>query len=167
MIANGGISRRTRRAALVGVAALFLILTNDRAGAAAAAEPWGEWLVADKMARIRVADCASVLWGIISWEADPGVDSKNPDPTLRARPTIGTPILLAMKPAGPQRWDGSIYNPQNGKFYSGGVTMISTDSLRVRGCILGFLCGGENWTRVRAAALEPDAAICARLGPAR
>ena len=114
---------------------------------AIAAEPWGQWLVADKTAEIRILDCNGALWGFIAWEADPGVDAKNPNPAKRGRPTLGVPILLGMRAAGPDRWDGALYNPENGKTYSGGISMSASDVLRVRGCVLGFLCGGENWTR--------------------
>ena len=156
------------RISVLAAVALFPLLGSEQAagaavGAAAAAEPWGEWLVAEKTARIRIADCAGALWGVVSWEADPGVDSKNPDPNLRTRPTTGMPILLGMKRSAPQRWDGSIYNSENGKFYSGGVTMLGADLIHVRGCIHGFLCGGENWSRVRDGLSESDAVICSRL----
>lgn len=159
MLAQWHKSERTRLAVLLGLAGLCLF-----SGTARAAEPWGVWLVKDGTAHIRVADCAGALWGVVAWEADPGVDSKNPDPAKRNRPTAGMPILLGMKTAGAGRWDGAIYNSENGKFYSGGVSMVSEDVLRVRGCILGFLCGGENWSRVKdAPPAEPDAALCARL----
>ena len=93
-----------------------LFLSFVLGGTAMAAEPWGEWLVAEKTARIRIADCAGTLWGFVSWEADPGLDSKNPDPAKRTRPTLGMPILLGMKAGGKDRWDGRIYNSENGKF---------------------------------------------------
>jgi uncharacterized protein (DUF2147 family) len=137
---------------------------------AAAAEPWGEWLAADKTAEIRVAECGGALWGVVAWEADAGIDDKNPDPRKRSRPTFGMPVLLGMKASGPNRWDGALYNSENGKTYSGGVSMLSPDLLRVRGCILGILCGGETWTRVeptRPGTLAlSDAALCARLAEA-
>jgi uncharacterized protein (DUF2147 family) len=141
------------------------------ANTARAAEPWGEWLVKDKTAQIRIADCASALWGVISWEADQGVDAKNPDLGKRSRPTLGLPILLGLKASGPNRWEGALYNAENGKTYSGGVTVVSAEVLRVRGCVLGFLCGGEDWTRgypSRPGAIpESDSALCARLGQSR
>ena len=28
------------------------------------------------------------------------------------------------------------------------ITPTGTDQLEIRGCVLGFLCGGETWTRV-------------------
>jgi uncharacterized protein (DUF2147 family) len=132
-----------------------------------AAEATGEWLVASGAARIRIFDCAETLWGIVSWESDPGIDAHNPDAAKRGRPVLGMPILLGMKPDGPNRWAGSIYNSKNGKTYSGGISLLAPDVLRIRGCILGFLCGGENWSRVESAALESrftsDAAACSRL----
>ena len=147
------------------------IAASILAGPARAAEPWGEWLVKDKTAQIRITDCAGALWGVISWEADPGIDAKNPDPAKRTRPTLGLPILLGLKASGPNGWEGSLYNAENGKTYSGGVTVVSAEMLRVRGCVLGFLCGGEDWTRgdpSRPGALsESDSALCARLGQSR
>ena len=134
--------------------------------AAAAAEPLGEWLVAGRDARIRIADCGGALWGVVSWEKDPGVDSKNPDPAKRSRPTLGMAVLLGLKPQAANRWDGALYNAENGKTYSGGITRLGEDMLRVRGCVLGILCGGETWTRVKApegGSAESDAALCSRM----
>jgi uncharacterized protein (DUF2147 family) len=129
-----------------------------------AAEPWGEWLVAEKTAHIRVVDCMGALVGVVAWEKEGGADAKNPDPAKRTRPTLGMPILLGMKPAAAGRWDGAIYNSENGKTYSGGVRMIDDAHLRITGCILGFLCGGETWTRTGPAPAgelaASDAAIC-------
>src|ERR1700704_4322635 len=120
-----------KRAILLGVMAILAFRTT-----AFAADATGEWLVADRTARIRIADCGGTLWGVVSWEADPGgVDEKNPDPAKRSRPTLAMPILLGMKAIGPNQWAGQIYNSENGKTYSGGVRLISADVLHVRGCI--------------------------------
>jgi uncharacterized protein (DUF2147 family) len=138
------------------------------AGAASAASPAGEWLVADKAARVKIADCAGVLWGIVSWEADPGIDSHNPDPAKRNQPITGLPILLGLKPSAGNRWDGSLYNADNGKTYSGGVTLLEPDVLRVRGCTFLILCGGENWTRVEERSAPPDDSdVCVHVTPAQ
>jgi hypothetical protein len=59
------------------------------------------------------------------------------------------PILLGMKPSSPNLWEGQIYNSKDGKTYDASISLESADVLAVRGCILGFLCGGENWTRVK------------------
>jgi uncharacterized protein (DUF2147 family) len=124
------------------------------AGFAAAAEPppIGEWRTADGRANVRIDDCDGVLWGIISWEKElGGVDSYNPDPAERNHPTLGIHILRAMKPTKPGLWQGEVYNPENGKTYDSRISFASPDVLRIEGCVLGFLCGGENWTRIKAA----------------
>jgi len=112
-------------------------------------EPTGEWLVAKRIARIKIVDCSGRLWGVVSWEAQPGTDSKNPDPNLRTRPTLGMPILLGMTPSSsrPNQWEGQIYNSEDGQTYSASITLSDPNTLRVQGCVLGFLCGGENWSR--------------------
>ena len=117
----------------------------------AAEGPTGEWLVTDGYAQIRVEDCGGRMWGVVSFEQKPGgIDQYNPDPAKRTRPTLGMPVILGMQPAEPNRWEGEIYNSQNGKTYSGRIILTSPDVLRVEGCVLGFLCGGQNWTRVKA-----------------
>src|SRR5690349_9033482 len=67
-------------------------------GAARAADPTGDWQVADGVADIRVAKCGSSMWGVVAWEKQPGGrDTNNPDASKRNRPTMGMPILLDMK----------------------------------------------------------------------
>ena len=116
-------------------------------------DPTGEWLVAKKVASIRIADCDGKLWGVVASEANPGTDSKNPDPKLRSRPTLGMPILLGMARSKYNQWDGEIYNSEDGHTYSANIGLVSANVLKVQGCFLGFLCGGENWTRVEGQAL--------------
>ncbi len=134
-------------------AATFLL-----AGSAFAAEPVGVWRVANGDANIRIDDCDGILWGIIAWEKDPGgVDSYNPNPADRTRPTLGIHILKAMRPTKPGLWEGEVYNAENGKTYTSHLSMTSADVMRIEGCVLGFLCGGENWTRVKTADIAPPA----------
>lgn len=133
-------------------------------GPALAGDPAGEWVVEDGTARIRIAICNGTLWGVIGWEKTPGKDSENPDPAKRTRPTLGIPILINMKPSGADKWEGEIYNAQNGKMYQASVSLESEKALKVRGCVLGGLfCGGETWSRF-AVPPAPAAAVCSRLG---
>ena len=120
------------------------------AASAEAAEPTGEWLVADKSARIQIERCPTGLWGIVSWLRQPGMDEKNPDRTKRGRPMTGAPVLLGMKEAAkPGRWNGEVYNAKNGKTYEAHMALEDANSLRIEGCVVGGLfCGGETWTRV-------------------
>jgi hypothetical protein len=59
------------------------------------------------------------------------------------------PILIDMKKtAGVDQWEGQVYNAKDGQLYSSTITPSGTDQLEIKGCVLGFLCGGETWTRV-------------------
>lgn len=116
---------------------------------ARAADPTGDWRVADGVANIRVAQCGGNMWGVVAWEKQPGGrDSNNPDVSKKNRPTLGMPILLDMKKAGADSWEGQVYNAKDGQTYSSSITPTDADHLEIRGCVLGFLCGGETWTRV-------------------
>ena len=128
---------------------LSTILFAATAVPAQSASATGEWLVADKTARIAIHACGQRLRGTIAWERVHGLDDQNPDPSKRHRPTLGLSILKGMRSTGPDAWAGQIYNADNGKTYSATVKLLSPTSLLVRGCVMGFLCGGETWTKVR------------------
>ena len=119
-------------------------------GTAFAADPTGDWMVADQVANIRVAECNGSMWGVVAWEKTPGGrDVNNPDTALQSRPTLGMPILIDMKKkTGADQWEGQVYNAKDGQLYSSTITPAGSDQLEIKGCVLGFLCGGETWTRV-------------------
>jgi uncharacterized protein (DUF2147 family) len=117
---------------------------------ALAADPTGDWRVADGVANIRVAECNGNMWGAVSWEKAPGGrDFHNQDASKRSRPTLGMPILIDMKKKpGVDQWEGQVYNGKDGQFYNSTIKPVGSDQLEIQGCVLGFLCGGETWTRV-------------------
>jgi len=143
---------------------ISIVAVLGLSGPAFAAEPVGDWLVANKMAVVRVAPCGEVLCGNIAWtKGPPGTDHNNPDPAKRNRSVIGMPILLDMKPtSSANRWEGEIYNAEDGKIYSGSIALNSENVLRIEGCVLGFLCGGQNWSRAKC----DEAASSATVGRA-
>ncbi|MBV9459969.1 MAG: DUF2147 domain-containing protein, partial [Bradyrhizobium sp.] len=87
---------------------------------ALAADPTGDWRVADGVANIRVAQCNGSMWGVVAWEKEPGGrDTNNPDPAKQSRPTLGMPILLDMKKKpGTDSWEGQVYNAKDGQTYA-------------------------------------------------
>jgi uncharacterized protein (DUF2147 family) len=115
-----------------------------------AADPTGDWKVADGVANIRVAQCSGNMWGVVAWEKTPGgKDKNNPDAAKQSRPTLGMPILIDMKKKpGVDAWEGEVYNAKDGQLYSSTIKPVGTDQLEIQGCVLGFLCGGETWARV-------------------
>ncbi len=141
-----------------GTAVALVLAAATPAAPAAPSDPTGEWRVARGFATIRIVDCDGRYWGIVASEQKPGVDRKNPDTALRGRPTLGMPILLGMKPGRDNNeWSGSIYNAEDGRTYSGKISLVDPNTLEIKGCVLGLLCGGEKWIRVSAP--DADAAV--------
>ena len=127
------------------------------AGPALAADPAGVWLTQGGNSRIRVADCGGALCGTIIWLKEPNdpdtgkpkTDKNNSDASKRSRPLIGVQIVLGMKPAGADKWSGQVYTAEDGKTYSGNLTVPGGSSLQLQGCALGGLvCKGQTWTKV-------------------
>jgi len=112
----------------------------------------GDWLVKEGYANIRIENCNGKMWGIVVWEKTPGgVDSENPDPAKKGRPTLGMPILmgLAPNPKEPGKWSGEIYNSQNGKMYQANISLADENTLNLEGCLVWPLCQTQQWTRVK------------------
>ena len=83
-----------------------------------------------------------------------GVDSKNPDKAKRTRPLLGIPVLLNMKKVEDEKdkWEGKVYNAEDGKTYDASIQLKAPNALRVEGCLVWPLCGGQTWSRVDSSA---------------
>src|ERR1700684_2890899 len=136
------------------LAILTALLGAPTAKAQTGAEVTGIWLTQPADARVRVSKCGGGICGVIVWLRDPidpvtgkpAVDDKNPNPALAKRPMIGLPLFTGMRPSGPNRWSGQIYNADDGGSYASNIALSGVDTLKVEGCV-GMLCGGETWTR--------------------
>jgi uncharacterized protein (DUF2147 family) len=125
-------------------------------GTSFAADPIGTWQTEEGKAIVRIAACGPALCGtIISLKeandesGKPKTDKNNADSGLRSRPMIGVQIVLGMKPSGTaNRWSGQVYNAEDGKTYSGSLTLQDANTIKLEGCILGGLvCKAATWTR--------------------
>ena len=141
--------------ALFASAAIFALSTV--AALAAEGSVVGDWLVKDGYANIRIDNCNGKMWGIVVWEKVPGgYDDENPDPAKKKRLTLGMPILLGLVPKEPGKWQGEIYNSQNGKMYSASISLADENTLDLEGCLFpNFMCLTQKWTRVTT--LPPNA----------
>jgi uncharacterized protein (DUF2147 family) len=139
----------------IGFLALVLALSiAPAAHAQTGGDPSGVWLTQAGDARVKVSKCGGGICGVIVWLREPidaetgkpATDSKNPNPALAQRPMIGLPLFSGMRPSGPDRWSGQIYNADDGSLYASHISLPGPDALRVEGCV-GALCGGETWSR--------------------
>src|SRR6266550_3327815 len=131
-------------------AAIFAVIS----GSALAAEPSvvGDWLVKDGYGHVRIDNCNGKMWGIVSWEREPGFDKENPDPAKKGRPLLGTPVLMGLAPVknDPAKWTGEIYNSQNGKLYGATISLADENTLDLEGCLFWPACLTQQWTRVKS-----------------
>jgi uncharacterized protein (DUF2147 family) len=126
------ITSRAYRARLLGFAALML----GFAGPVLAQDVTGTWLRDTGASRVRFAKCGEAICGTIAWLKDPNGPAK-----------LGQRIFYDMKPNGAGKWSGSAFNPEDGKTYSGTMT-LSGDALTTSGCVLGgLICRSVKWSR--------------------
>jgi uncharacterized protein (DUF2147 family) len=131
------------------------LLTTLAAGSAMAqSAPAGTWLTQAGDARVKVSKCGGALCGTIVWLREPidpatgkpQIDDKNLNPALSKRSIKGLTIFSDMRPSGPGKWSGHIYNADDGKTYESNLSWTGPGALKVEGCV-GALCGSETWTQ--------------------
>jgi uncharacterized protein (DUF2147 family) len=127
----------------LGIAGLFSVVLSGLALAEGGAS--GVWRLDSGKVTVRIAPCGASLCGAIvglakplNKQGQPKVDRKNPSKSLRNRPLIGLTILANMKPAGENKWQGTIYNADDGRTYSSYMD-ISGNNMKVKGCV-GPIC---------------------------
>ena len=96
----------------------------------------GTWLRDTGASRVRFAKCGEAMCGTLAWLKDSNGPAK-----------AGQRIFYDMKPAGAGKWSGNAFNPEDGKNYSGTMT-LSGDILTTSGCVLGgLICRSVKWSR--------------------
>jgi uncharacterized protein (DUF2147 family) len=131
---------------------LLLISVLVAVPAFAAQPVTGSWLTDAQDGIVEIAPCGPKLCGrlakMLIAPKGPPTDRNNPDPKLRARPLVGLNVLSGFAPDG-DVWRGTGYDPKAGKSYAATLQRTGANTLKVRGCVLGFLCRSAMWTRVR------------------
>jgi len=142
---------------------LSILLVNTVAHAAGGDDILGVWNNQEKDGKIELFKCGEKYCGRIVWmkepnypagskEGTPGtprLDHNNPKPALRKTPLQGLQIVHDFVFVGGNTWkNGKVYDPKNGKTYSGKMTLVSPVQLNLRGFI-GFTFIGRTtiWTR--------------------
>jgi len=120
----------------------------------AQAEPSGLWREKDG-GTIRVYRCNAGYCGTIASvvppldrTGQPARDQRNPDPAKRDRPLVGVVVLTDMRPNGPGKWSGRLYDSDRGKVFEGNLVEVDANTIRIEGCAMD-ICAGEALTRVK------------------
>ena len=122
----------------------------------ALADPVGLWLDKDGWT-IRIQPCGSDLCAVIASvkppldpaTGRPWTDKNNADAAKRNRPLVGLEVLSGMRPSAPRKWSGQLYDADRGQTFSGNLLETGQDTIRIEGCMLGMICGGEELQRVK------------------
>ena len=138
------------RAGVIGLAVGLALAVS---GAAQAGDILGVWQAKARGARVRIDPCGEAVCGTVLY-ATPAksnpllLDVNNKDPALRGRRMVGATLITDFT-GGPVKWTGGrLYNPGDGNFYHGSLTLIDEDHLEVKGCALIILCKSQTWTRI-------------------
>ena len=94
------------------------------------------WLRDSGSSKVRFAPCGDAICGSIVWLKEANTPAK-----------IGQQIFFDMKPDGPGQWKGQAFNPEDGKTYSGKMTLSGT-TLTTAGCVFGgLICKSAVWSK--------------------
>lgn len=105
-------------------------------GVASAADATGVWLRSDGKTKVQFSHCGSALCGAVVWLRDKDSPAH-----------IGQRVFYDMEPAGEGQWRGSAFNPDDGKTYSGKMSLAG-GTLTTAGCVLGgLICKSFTWSR--------------------
>jgi len=117
----------------------------------------GLWTTDKGKGRVDIARCAAPkqgLCGTIVWISEPTdkqgkpvTDKANQNASLRNRPIVGLRIFEGWREAGPNKWKGAVYDPEDGRDYDVDISLAG-DRLTLKGCI-AFLCDSDTWVRYR------------------
>lgn len=147
---------------IIAVSTALLLITLS-AHAADDAAILGIWNNQEKDAKIEIFKCSDRYCGKIVWlkvpnypedskdgvPGTPKLDHNNPDLSLKAKPILGLEIVHDFIYKGDNKWvEGKVYDPKNGKTYSGKMTLVSPNQLDLRGFIgISLLGRTTTWTR--------------------
>jgi uncharacterized protein (DUF2147 family) len=114
----------------------------------------GVWQSPSRGAHIQIMSCQDgAICGKLLAASRPKsnpqlLDIHNKDPAKRDRSMIGQIVFDGFK-GGPMKWTGGrLYNPGDGNYYSGVISLVDADHLQLKGCAFWFLCKAQTWTRV-------------------
>lgn len=122
----------------------------------------------DRIAHIKIEPCkgnqqkacGKIVWSELKVDPETGkapLDKLNSEESLRSRPIMCLEIMHGFTAASPNTYeDGELYSTRTGKTYTGEMTLIDPNHIKLRGSVLFGLIGRETtWTRVKNPGKDP------------
>jgi uncharacterized protein (DUF2147 family) len=116
----------------LGVALALIAITCP----ALADDITGVWLRDTGASKVKFSRCGDAICGNIVWL------KQGADPKAK----VGQRVFFDMKSNGANAWAGSAFNPEDGKTYTGKMT-LSGNTLTTAGCVMSVICKSATWTR--------------------
>jgi uncharacterized protein (DUF2147 family) len=139
-----------RRKLSTAICAMVFAAASAATALAAAEDAIGTWKDKDTGGITQIYACGGgICIKVVTPSKERAVDSNNPDPALRGRSMAGVVIMNGAAKDGADRWKGKVYNSEDGKVYSGWVTVTNRNEVKLEGCVLGILCKTHVWQRVQ------------------
>ncbi|WP_413987823.1 DUF2147 domain-containing protein [Labrys okinawensis] len=118
------------QALMATICSTFLI------GAARAGDASGTWLRDNGESKVKIGSCGAALCGSVTWVKEAAKQG-----------SVGKRVFYDMVPDGDNKWKGKAFNPDDGKTYTGTMT-LNGDKLTTAGCMLGgLICRSVTWAR--------------------
>ena len=108
------------------------------AGSARAEDPFGTWVRPSTGAQVNFYNCGGKVCAKIVAVKDQSRKGE-----------IGTVIMNGAAKSSDNEWRGDLLNIEDGKTYSGVVTLEGANALNLKGCVAAIFCKGETWQRVK------------------
>lgn len=131
---------------------IVCLLLPSSALAVSANDIVGVWLTPGGKSNVQISKSGNSYVGKLIWLKEPNrngkpkTDINNQDASLRSRPLKGLSLLSGFTFKG-DHWEGSIYNPEDGKTYSC-VLYLKGRNLEVRGYVMNPAFGkSQTWVK--------------------
>ena len=145
--------QKTKLRVLWVLLALVMFLPAGSALAVSANDIVGKWVTPGGKSNVEIKKSGNGYVGKLIWLKEPNrngkpkTDMQNPNKALQSRPLIGLSLLSNFVFKG-DHWEGTIYNPEDGKSYSCNLTLTNANTLQVRGYVLNPAFGKTQvWSR--------------------
>lgn len=122
----------------------FATVALFAAAAAPAAPIAGTWTNPSHGMTIRIAPCGPALCGrVVAASAKARADAV----AGSGQPLIGSEVLSAVQPDGPDQWRGRLWLPDIDQHADVTLTPAGANALAVQGCLGGLICKTQTWVR--------------------
>jgi len=129
---------------------LLALAFGSQAAHSADPTPVGVWRDNEKGSVIQIYECGGGLCARVVKPYQAGAkDVYNPNPALRERPLTGLTFMKGAKRSSTKVWKGKLYNAEDGKNYSGSMTLAGNDELQMQGCAFSIFCQTRAFSRIR------------------